>query len=65
MPLHPGHKILYSLEIKSWSVSYDDLLVDGEELHLFVDFQTRQVLHVHFRQADLTGLATRRTLSAP
>jgi hypothetical protein len=52
-------------EIKSWSVSYDDLLVDGEDLHLFVDFQTRQVLHVHFRQADLAGLPTRRTLAGP
>lgn len=40
-------------------VSYCDLLVDGEDLHLFVDHQIRQVVHVHFRQADLGRLPTR------
>jgi len=47
---------------KVFSVSYDDLLVDGEDLHLFVDFQTRQVLHVRFKESDLRKLPTKADL---
>ncbi len=47
---------------KVCSVSYDDLLVDGEAVHLFVDFQTRQVLHVKFKQSDLKELPTKAKL---
>jgi len=47
---------------KVFSVSYNDLLVDGAGLHLFVDFQTRQVLHVHFKESDLRSLPTKADL---
>jgi len=40
-------------------VSYCDLLVDGDALHLFVDHQVRQVLHLQFRQSDLANLPDR------
>jgi predicted neuraminidase len=48
---------------KVFSVSYDDLLVDGDDLHLFVDFQTRQVLHVRFKVSDLKMLPTKEDLT--
>ncbi len=35
-------------------VSYADLLVDGDNLHLFVDHEMRQVLHAKFKLSDLT-----------
>lgn len=40
-------------------VSYADLLVDGDDLHLFVDHQMRQVLHFQFKESDIEGLPTR------
>ncbi|HWB54279.1 MAG TPA: sialidase family protein, partial [Tepidisphaeraceae bacterium] len=39
-------------------VSYCDLLVDGDRLHLFVDHQMRQVLYVPFTEADLARFPT-------
>jgi len=43
-------------------VSYADLLADGDDLHLFVDHQMRQVLHLSFRAEDLEKLPTRTQL---
>lgn len=39
-------------------VSYADLYVDGDTLHLFVDHQMRQVLHFTFRKEDITHFPT-------
>ena len=39
-------------------VSYCDVLVDAGELHLFIDHQVRQVLHVRLRETDLKELPT-------
>ena len=55
-------------QLAGWSgsspmVSYCDLLVDGENLHLFVDHQVRQVLHLRFGQSDLRQLPTRSDLA--
>ncbi len=44
--------------------SYCDLLVDGDALHLFVDFQFRQVLHLRFSRQDLENLPTVAELKA-
>jgi hypothetical protein len=44
-------------------VSYADLLVDGDNLHLFVDHQMRQVLHFSFKESDIAHLPTRADLS--
>lgn len=48
---------------KVCSVSYEDLLVDGEDLHLFVDYQTRQIYHVHFKESDIKRLPTKAGLA--
>ncbi len=39
-------------------VSYADLFVDGDNLHLFVDHQMRQVLHVTFKKEDIDQFPT-------
>lgn len=43
-------------------VSYADLLVDGDDLHLFFDHGKRQVIQVHLKTADLAQLPTRAEL---
>lgn len=43
-------------------MSYDYLIVDDHDLHLFVDFQFRQVLHVRFKECDLASFPTRAEL---
>jgi len=43
-------------------VSYADLLVDGDNLHLFVDHQVRQVLHLQFNRAQLHSFPTARDI---
>ena len=45
------------------SISYDDLLVDGEDLHLIMDYQYRQVLHLQFTEADLAAFPTKEELA--
>ena len=45
------------------SISYDDLLVDGEALHLIMDYQYRQVLHLKFTEDDLKGFPTQEELA--
>jgi len=42
-----------------YRVSYPDLVVDGEDLHIFIDHQTRQVLHVHLTEKQLEDLPTK------
>lgn len=44
------------------SVSYNDLLVDGEDLHLFVEFQVRHILHLSFTVHDLIHFPTQQEL---
>ena len=44
------------------SISYDDLLVDGQQLHLIMDYQYRQVLHLTFTENDLTQFPTQEEL---
>lgn len=44
-------------------VSYADLVVDGEWLHLFIDHQMRQVLQARFSRQDLMNLPTARDLA--
>ena len=44
------------------NMSYDYLIVDDHDLHLFVDFQFRQVLHVRFKECDLASFPTRAEL---
>jgi predicted neuraminidase len=39
-------------------VSYCDLLVDGDVLHLFLDHQKRQIVHVRFKRTDLDAFPT-------
>ena len=39
-------------------VSYADLLVDGEDLHLIFDHRKRQVTHVHLKASDLDAFPT-------
>lgn len=43
-------------------VSYCDLIVTGNELHLFFDHQKRQILYARFTEADLNRLPTRAEL---
>lgn len=43
-------------------VSYADLLVDGDDLHLFIDHQMRQILHVRFTRQTLLACPTRTEL---
>lgn len=45
-------------------VSYCDLLVDADDLHLFCDHQKRQIIHVRFTMADLDKLPTKAGLGA-
>lgn len=45
-------------------VSYADLLVDGDDLHLFVDFEFRQVLHLRLRSEHLQTLPSREELAS-
>jgi hypothetical protein len=44
-------------------VSYADLLVDGNTLHLFVDHQFRQVIHIQFTERDFQRLPTQAELA--
>lgn len=44
-------------------VSYADLLVDGEDLHLFVDHQMRQILHLVFSRRSIETWPTRGELA--
>jgi len=46
-------------KIRSPGISYCDMLIDGDEIHVFVDFQFRQVLHVEFKEEDLQDFPTR------
>jgi hypothetical protein len=48
--------------LNSPSISYDHLLVDGENLHLFLDWQFRQVLHFQLKESDLTRFPTKTRL---
>lgn len=45
-------------------VSYADLLVNGDQLELFVDHQMRQILHIRLNRSDLNRLPTRQELLA-
>jgi hypothetical protein len=49
-------------EFGNSEVCYADLLVDGEDLHLFFDHGKRQVLQVHLTPDDLNELPTRQEL---
>ncbi len=42
--------------------SYADLLVNGDQLELFVDHQMRQILHIRLKRSDLDTLPTRQEL---
>ena len=44
-------------------LSYADLVVDGDRLHLFLDHQKRQIFHVVLTTADLTAGATEEELA--
>lgn len=44
------------------SISYDDLLVDGADLHLIMDYQYRQVLHLQFTEAEMRAFPTQEEL---
>ena len=43
-------------------LSYADLVVDGDRLHLFLDHQKRQIFHVMLTAADLSAGATEQDL---
>ena len=43
-------------------LSYADLLVDGDRLHLFLDHQKRQIFHIMLAEADLSAGATEQDL---
>ena len=45
-------------------VSYADLIADGEDLHLFLDHQKRQILHFHFTENDLSLMPSRAEMSS-
>ncbi len=45
-------------------VSYADLLTDGESLHLFIDHQMRQILHVRLSEKALRNLPRRSEILA-
>jgi hypothetical protein len=45
-------------------VSYADLLVDGNDLHLFIDHQVRQVLHLRFRRDQIESFPLAEDISA-
>jgi predicted neuraminidase len=45
-------------------VSYCDLLVDGDVLHLLLDHQKRQILHVRFTLSDLEKLPTKAEITS-
>ena len=49
-------------EEQEFCVSYVDLLVDGDDLHLFVPHRFRQLLHLRFTEKDLRSLPTRKDL---
>ena len=40
-------------------VSYCDLIVDGNQLHLFTDHLFRQIVHITFKASDLAGFPLR------
>ena len=43
-------------------LSYADLVVDGDRLHLFLDHQKRQIFHIMLMEADLSAGATEQDL---
>lgn len=47
------------LHVGTQNMAYDDLIADNGDIHLFIDFQFRQVLHVRFKESDLQSLPTR------
>jgi len=47
---------------EQYRVSYCDLVLDEGWLHLFVDHQTRQVLHLRFKESNLNKLPTKAEL---